>query len=179
MKWWWRISLLVLLFPASLLAQKSEGRGNDCFVRVLCDKKKLVEGDSCLLTVVAYAPRPFLVKKKPAPVQINNGHLRKLPIGRQQLQRVVENQYIYYALVYEQYVLRSQQIGTITLPEREFGLELHIQEASRDPFDAFFGRSGRVRKVDVKAFSEPFRLDVVEKPKRTMMEMKRSGIQVL
>ena len=179
MKWWWRISLLVLLFPASLLAQQQGGRENDCFVRVLCDKKQLVEGDSCLLTVVAYAPQPFLVKGSPSRIQVKNGRLRKLPIGRQQLQQVVENRYLYYALVCEQYVLHPQKTGRVIVPERNFNLEVHLQERSRDPFDVFFGRPGKVRKVAVKVLSDKFQLEVVEKPKRTMLEMKRSGIQVL
>ena len=138
----------------------------------------MVVGDSCLLTVVAYAPQPFLVKEKPAKIRVRNGNLRPVSIGRQRLQQVVEGRYVYYALVLEQHVLRTEEVGAITISERTFQLEMQVQERPSDPFDAFFGCQ-RVRKIPARAVSETFSMEVKEKPRRTMMEMKRSGIQVL
>ena len=112
-------------------------------------------------------------------LKIKNGRLRPLSIGRQPLQRVREHDRLYFACVVQQYVLRADKEGMVEIPEQNFKIELHIQEGDIDPLDAFFGRPVPIRKVVQKGENEVFKLKVIEKPLRTMEEMRKNGVEVI
>ena len=175
------LSLFLLLLPFRLLAERPAARDEQglFFVEVMSDKEKVVKGDSCLISFVLYASHPFEVTGVPAKMKVRNASARLLRIGRQPLQRVVKNDQVYFASVGQQYVVRTDDTGKLTVPESAFAVELSIQEHLVDPFDAFFGQMPPVKKVKLKAKSKKFEVEVVDKPKRTMIQMKQGGLEVI
>ena len=177
-KW---LCLCFVLLSSSLnmwaIGERNE-RANATFARVYCDYDRLVVGDSCVISYVIYATSPFVMVENLSKARVKNGKVRPLPLRRQHLQRVREQGKVYYALLVEEYVVMTKNVGKLVIAPRDYEVELSIEEYA-DPFDSFFAPPSKVRKVKLNGESERFVLNVIERPMRTTRQMLRSGLEVI
>lgn len=179
-------SALRLLLPAALLTLGSvlqlSAKGRDdveFFVRAIPDRHTVVAGDSCLVSYVLYSSAPIAEAASDDEVKVRHASLRRIALRRESTAgRVVENGRRYYTLVWAQYVVAPQRMGTVTLPACRFRAVLNVPEAPRDPFEAFFGTT-RSRAVKAEAASAKLDIKVVEKPRRTTQELLRGSGTVM
>lgn len=176
----WLGLCLVFLFtslPMWAACEREESK-ELTFARVYCDYDRLIAGDSCVISYVVYATSPFKMVEKLSKVKVKNGEVRPWTLRRQHLQRVREQGAVYYALLVEEYVVKTKDVGKFVIAPRDYVVELSIEEYE-DPFDAFFAPPSKVRKVKLKGESDRFVLNVVNKPMRTTKQMLRSGLDVI
>lgn len=146
------------------------------FVRAIPDRREIIIGDSLLVSYVLYSSAPFSRVESNDPVKVKDARVRPLRIDRDATAgRTMENGRTYYTLVWAQYVVTPEQEGEITLPACDFSATLLLYPAPRDPFEAFFGTTGKPREVKAKAKNDKLRLIVKPKPKRTNEELRRQG----
>ena len=169
----------VLLMSLNLCAMNTRAEAEETtFARVYCDYDKIVVGDSCLVSYVIYSSSPFRVIENMSKLKVKNGKVHASPLPRQRLQRVREQNRVYYALLVEDYVVKTKDVGALILQPRTYEVELTIEEYA-DPFDSFFGPPARVRKVNLKGKCNRLELNVIEKPKRTTKQMLNSGLEII
>ena len=171
--------LLCSVLPTfSFGVEKEAVEEEETFARVFCNYNKLIAGDSCLVSYVVYATSPFRMIEKMSKIKVKNGRITPYPLRRQHLQRVREHGHIYYALLVENFVVKTKDVGTLVLMPRDYKVELSIEEYV-DPLDAFFRAPAKVRKMKLKGRTDRFQLNVIAKPMRTTKQMLRSGLEVI
>ncbi len=170
------ISLLLLLPFLSVLA-KDEPEV-DFFVRVVAQPSEVVKGDSTLVSYVLYANAPFSKAEiQSKEIKVKNARVRKLSRRRGgATSQVREKGRVYYTVVGAQYVVAPEDVGTLTVPSCKFKAAFRFRESTGDPFEEFFGYGGRVFEVEREAKSEPLKIKVKEKPRRTTLEMMNDGV---
>lgn len=174
--------LLVALWPAlaSLLPLQAKAPDDaEFFVRAIADRDSIVAGDSCRVSFVLYSSAPVSDVAAADEPKVRHARLRSVALRRGTTAgHVVENGRRYYTLLWSQYVVVPQRMGTITLPSCRFKVVLNVPEAPRDPFEAFFGTM-RSRAVKAEAASAKLDIRVVEKPRRTTQELLRGSGTVI
>lgn len=157
--------------------------GVEVFARYECQRDEIIQGDSIVVNVVLYSTFPFhsaeCTTKKP---KIKGGHSRLLPRrGERQQQQVRMGRGVYYAILWDSYVVGSAKVESIKFPELQFNIQLQEYETYQDPFDpfGFFSRPQRKGRIlEGKCKCPAFLLPVIERPKRSTQEAISSGSQV-
>lgn len=169
------LAILALLSCFPLSAQKTE-----CYAEWLTSHEQLYAGDSCLASVVLYSNLPFLeVKGKIPPLRTKGGSARLVAENCNQQERVRTERGLFYRLVLQQYVVRSEEQGKLQLPKQQYEVALGLYRTSNNPFDLFFGSEPQLVKTLITNISLPtHQLPVVERPKRKTQDMISSGQRV-
>lgn len=177
--------ILSLLFLVSLLPFSGMAKdGAVFFARCECNRNQIIAGDSIFVDVVLYSNLPFrdaeCLTKQP---KIKGGTARALPMNRQrQQQKVRLESGIFYAIVWQRYVVGSDTPCNIQFPQMQFSAELlEYEEPQYDPFDpfGFFQRPQRkARTIKSQCKSDAYSLPVVARPKRSTQEVLSSGATV-
>lgn len=181
------ITLLTCLVTLNVSA-KSEALSAkdeiDFFARYECQKENIIKGDSTIVNVVLYCNQAFeqaqCTTKHP---KAKGGSFKLLPQRGLQQQRVRLEKGVYYAIVVQRYMVASDEIGSIRLPELDFEgtFVIYDSEERYDPFDpfGFFGRPQRKsHTAKGRCKTESFSLPVIAKPKRSTQEVISSGGRV-
>lgn len=155
------------------------------FARYECQRENVIVGDSVRVNVVLYSNVPFrkaecLTKN----IKSKGGQSRLLPRhNERQQQRTRLSQGIYYAIIWDSYMVSSAKVEQVKFPELNFEYEVEVAygEEYYDPFDPFgFFHAPRRQtrpengKVKCPSFTIPF----VEKPKRSTQEAISSGSRI-
>lgn len=175
--------ILILFFSILFILPVTANDGVEVFARYECQREELVQGDSIVVNVVLYSTLPFhsaeCTTKKP---KTKGGHTRLLPRrGERQQQQVRMGRGIYYAILWDSYVVGSAKIESIKFPELQFNIQLQEYETYQDPFDpfGFFSRPQRKGRIlEGKCKCPVFLLPIIERPKRSTQEAISSGSQV-
>ncbi len=173
-----RLSLSLLLLLSFFSAMAKDEPEVDFFVRVVAQPSEVIKGDSTLVSYVLYATAPFSkAELQNKEIKVKNARVRRLSRHRGGgMSQVREKGRVYYTVVGAQYVVSSEDVGTLTMPSCKFKAAFRFRESSRDPFEEFFGYGGRVFEVESEAKSEPLKIKVKEKPRRTTLEMMNDGL---
>lgn len=183
-----RNSLIYIIFLLLCPALSIHAKGKDevrFFARYECNRENVLVGDSVVVNLVLYANQPFQKAdcKTKAP-KIKGGHSRVLPIrGERQQQRVRLEDGIYYGLIWERYVVGSDEVESIRFPEQQFEATFIIYEDEYnyeplDPFGFFSRPTRKSHTAEGSCKSSTFSLPVVARPKRSTQEVISSGGQV-
>lgn len=179
--------ILTLLFAVFFAVPSwATGKGEaDVFARYECQRENIVVGDSVLVNVVIYSSAPFrkaeCTTKNP---KIKGGTWRLLPRrGDRQQQRVRLSQGVYYAIVWDSYMVSSAKIEEVKFPDLQFNYEVEVAygEEYYDPFDPFgFFHAPRrqTRPESGKVKCPAFSLPIIEKPKRSTQDAISSGSRI-
>lgn len=156
----------------------------DVFARYECQRDDVIAGDSIVINIVLYSSHPFQKAECTTKNIKIKGCTPRLVArrGNRQQQRVRLSQGIYYAIVWDSYVVGHAQPTEIKFPEVQFDCQVEIVESEGyDPFDpfGFFGRPQRKsREVQQKCKAPAFVLPVIERPKRSTQEAISSGSRI-
>lgn len=177
--------IIFILFALLFSLPSSAKDDIDLFARYECSRENIIAGDSIRVNVVIYCNHPFqkavCTTKN---IKVKGGHSRLMQRrGDREQQRVRLNQGVYYAILWDSYVVGSSQVENIKFPELQFDCDIEVieQEESYDPFDpfSFFHRPQRKSHIASGHCKCPsYTLPVVERPKRSTQEAISSGIQV-
>lgn len=183
--------MLCLLALASTLSTSAKGKPKEpevrFFARFECQRDYLTVEDSVVVNIVLYSNVPFQsATTKTKDLKIRGGHSRKLPKrGDMQQQRVRMEDGIYYGIIYDRYIVGSDAVGEIRLPEIKFEAEVMIYDGEDypeqfpfDPFGFFSRPQPRFHIVRAKCTSPAFVLPVKARPKRSTQEILSSGGRV-
>ena len=140
-------------------------------------------GDSVIVTLTLYANVDFakIDNKSDKLPAVKHAKVRRYRADRRLNQEVaVYNGRRYYAVRAEQYAVTPDQLGELTFPAQKYDVVLSVKERSRDPFDSFFpfGRT-QTRQVQKTCSSEPLKIKVTTRPRRTIEEMRRGGATIM
>ena len=140
-------------------------------------------GDSVIVTLTLYANVDFakIDNKSDKLPAVKHAKVRRYRADRRLNQEVaVYNGRRYYAVRAEQYAVTPDQLGELTFPAQKYDVVLSVKERSRDPFESFFpfGRT-RTRQVQKTCSSEPLKIKVTKRPRRTIEEMRRGGATIM
>lgn len=120
-------------------------RGNDLFIRVSANKKRVHEQEPVLLTYTVYT-RVDLTQLEGKMPDLNGFHTQEVKLPQQKVFRTeVVNGVAYKTVTWSQYVMYPQMTGKLTIPPLKFNGIVVEENRSVDPFEAFFnGGSGYV-----------------------------------
>ena len=140
-------------------------------------------GDSVIVTLTLYANVDFgsIDNTNDKVPSVKHATVRRYRADRRLNQEVAVYQgRRYYAVRAEQYAVTPDQLGELTFPAQKYDVVLSVKQRSRDPFDSFFpfGRT-ETRRVEKTCTSEPLRIKVIKRPRRTIEEMRRSGAVIM
>lgn len=174
------ITLFSLLSLSTFATDKVE-----FFARYECAKENIIAGDSIKVNLVLYCDQPFeSANCTTKTIKVKGGHSRTIDINNRQQQRVKLSKGIYYAILWQGFVVGSDEVGNIKFPEVQFDASFVIYENdnSYDPFFDPFGFFGNSRRkshtVKAKGKADSYTLPVIEKPKRSTQEVISSGGRV-
>lgn len=176
--------LLTLFALLAFLPVAAEGTP-DVFARYECARENIHVGDSVVVNLVLYSSLPFKEAKCTSKSKkIKGGESRLVERqGKRQQQRVRTAFGIYYAILWDSYVVGSERVEDIKFPELQFSCEVEVyeQEQSYSPFDPFglFGRPQVKSHVEsCRCIAPSYVLPIVERPKRSTHEALSSGGRV-
>ena len=176
-----RLHLLLLLLSLAGLSLSARPPQDEItfFAQIEHDNRPLYAGDSCVVSIVLYSPAPFRdVRCTSASLKVRGGHARLLPQGQRTQQRVVKDNRFYMAMVWQQWVVGSEDVGKLQFSPLQFEGEFSKVEMPDDPFDRFFYGPQETGRVKRKCKMNAYTLPVLEKPKRSTREILQSGGQV-
>ena len=127
--------------------------GNDLFIRVSANKKRVHEQEPVLLTYKVYTLVELTQLKGDMP-DLTGFHTQEVKLPQQKsfhIERI--NGRAYRCVTWSQYVMYPQMTGKLTIPSITFKGIVVQQNRNVDPFEAFFnGGSGYVEvSKDIKA----------------------------
>lgn len=177
---------LLLLFFLLLPILPAAAKGNtEVFARYECARESVIAGDSTLVNIVLYSNHPIKnVKCLTKNIKVKGGESRLQPrYGDRQQQRVRLGQGVYYAILWDSFMVGSSRVENIKFPEVEFDctVEVYEEEEYIDPFDpfGFFGRPQRKSHTEEGRCKAPaFTLPIIERPKRSTQEAISSGSRI-
>lgn len=178
------ILAILFLLPAVALASGGDDTDVRLFARYEPARETLTEGDSLQVNVVLYSNCPFQrAECTTKNIKIKGGHSRLLPRrGDRQQQRVRLAEGIFYAILWDTYVVGNDRTGSIKFPALQFDCEVEVtDEVYNEPFDpfGFFSRPRhKTHKVKTQCKCPAFELPVTERPKRSTLEVISSGGKV-
>ena len=158
-------------------------------------------GDSIIVTVVLYSNINFekIENKSTKIPAVKKATVRRYRAGRRLSQDIAPYKgKRYYAVAAEQYAVTPTEtsfsatshkgdtdgvLGEITFPSQQYNVVLSVTERSRDPFNPFgeffpFGRT-QTRQVQKACTSEPLKIKVAKRPRKTIEELRQSGTTVM
>lgn len=127
--------------------------GNDLFIRVTANKKRVYEQEPVLLTYKAYTQVELTQLEGKMP-DLNGFHTQEVPLPQQKSFHVeTVNGRTYNCVTWSQYVMFPQMSGKLEIPSITFKGIVVQQNPNVDPFEAFFnGGSGYIEvKKELKA----------------------------
>lgn len=177
---------LIILLLCSTLSANAKGKDEvRFFARYECSQENAIVGDSVIVNLVLYANQPFQKADcKTKSVKIKGGHSRPVSIyGERQQQRVRLDDGIYYGLIWQSYVVGSDEVEQIYFPEQQFEATFIIYENEYDyepidPFGFFSRPTRKTHSAEGSCKSSSFTLHVKARPKRSTKEVISSGGQV-
>lgn len=170
--------LVILAGLFLIVVSMSAASESRFFVRILPDRENLYAGDSMLVSVVLYASAPIAEAECVNDFKVGGDKcgVRALPIRREATAgRVREDGNLYYTLVWAQYVVSPQKVGSYKVPPLKFKATLRQIVRMPDWFDQMMGAQPEYRDLKADAKSSVFTFEVKEKPLRSTREMMRSG----
>lgn len=180
------VLLLTVAQAASLTDKKSNSSDGITLFAVASLPQGMDEvylGDSVIVTVTLYSNVNFekINNKSTKLPSVKHTTVHRYRPGRRLSQDVaVYKGKRYYAVDAEQYALTPSKLGELTFPAQQYDVVLAVQVRSNDPFGSFFpfGRT-QTRQVRKTCSSEPFRINVVKRPRKTILELQQSGATVM
>ena len=127
--------------------------GNDLFIRVTANKKRVYEQEPVLLTYKVYTQVELTQLEGKMP-DLNGFHTQEVPLPQQKSFHVeTVNGRTYNCVTWSQYVMFPQMSGKLEIPSITFKGIVVQQNPNVDPFEAFFnGGSGYIEvKKELKA----------------------------
>ena len=139
--------------------------GNDLFIRVSANKRRVYEQEPVLLTYKVYTQVELTQLEGKMP-DLTGFHTQEIPLPQQKsfhLERV--NSKPYKVVTWSQYVMFPQVTGELSIPSITFKGTVVRQNRSVDPFEAFFnGGSGYVEvKKNIEAPGLTIQVDALPK----------------
>lgn len=139
--------------------------GNDLFIRVSANKRRVYEQEPVLLTYKVYTQVELTQLEGKMP-DLTGFHTQEIPLPQQKsfhLERV--NGKPYKVVTWSQYVMFPQVTGELRIPSITFKGTVVRQNRSVDPFEAFFnGGSGYVEvKKNIEAPGLTIQVDALPK----------------
>ncbi|MBO4729922.1 MAG: BatD family protein [Bacteroidaceae bacterium] len=143
--------------------------------------------DSVIVTVTLYANVNFdkIDNKSDKIPTIKKSTVHRYNAGRRLTQDIAAYKgKRYYAVRAEQYAVTPSALGEITFPALQYNVVLSVQEKQQaNPFDPFsdfwgFGRT-QTKKVQKNCTSEPLKIKVSKRPRKTIEELRKSGATVM
>lgn len=143
--------------------------------------------DSVIVTVTLYANVNFakIDNKSNKLPSVKKSVVHRYRAGRQLTQDIAAYKgKRYYAVRAEQYAVTPSALGEITFPAQQYKVVLSVQERTQsNPFDPFsdfwgFGRT-QTRQVQKECTSEPLKIKVSKRPRKTIEELRKSGATVM
>ncbi len=139
--------------------------GNDLFIKVSANKRRVHEQEPILLTYKVYTTVDLTQLEGKMP-DLTGFHTQEIPLPQQKsfhVERV--NGKAYRAVTWSQYVMYPQMTGTLKIPSITFKGIVVQQNRSVDPFEAFFnGGSGYVEvKRNIEAPGLTIQVDPLPK----------------
>lgn len=139
--------------------------GNDLFIRVSANKRRVYEQEPVLLTYKVYTQVELTQLEGKMP-DLTGFHTQEIPLPQQKsfhLERV--NGKPYKVVTWSQYVMFPQVTGELSIPSITFKGTVVRQNRSVDPFEAFFnGGSGYVEvKKNIEAPRLTIQVDALPK----------------
>ena len=139
--------------------------GNDLFIRVSANKRRVYEQEPVLLTYKVYTQVELTQLEGKMP-DLTGFHTQEIPLPQQKsfhLERV--NGRPYKVVTWSQYVMFPQVTGELSIPSITFKGTVVRQNRSVDPFEAFFnGGSGYVEvKKNIEAPGLTIQVDALPK----------------
>ena len=147
----------------------------------MADRNGVLAGDSMLVSVVLYSQYPIAEAECTTTFKVSGkGNAkctaRRLGINRNATaSRTREGRNVYYTLVWDQYVVAPDAVGTYTIPSLKFSAKLQQVVRMPDLFDQMMGASPEYRTHKVSGSSESFTFEAKEKPRRSTRDILSSG----
>lgn len=172
--------MFVLFSPACFAAADDDDVV--IFARYEPAQDSVIEGDSIQVNVVLYSNYAFLSAEcTTKSIKIKGGESRLLTRrGNRQQQRVRFAEGIYYAILWDTYIVGSQKPGEIKFPQLQFDCEVEVLEPEvyvdpYDPFGFFSPPRHKSHKAKARCKCPAFELPVTTRPKRSTREVISSG----
>lgn len=157
----------------------------DAFARWECSRENIIVGDSVQVNIVLYSSCPFKrAECSSKSLKIKGGHSRLVKRrGDRQQQRVRTTNGVYYAIVWDSYVVGSDKVEEVKFPDVPFNIEVEVPYGEEyydpfDPFGFFHGPRRRTQAQSLKVKSPSFALPVIAKPKRSTQDAISSGSRI-
>lgn len=178
--------LIVMLISLLSLSTSAKAKGEiTFFAQYECSKPSVTVGDSVVVSLVLYSSHPFQdVHCVTKSCFIKGGHYRRISTrGQRQQQQVRHENAIYYAVVWERFVVGSETLGNISFAPQKFEGKFIVYDSEYeyeplDPFGFFSRPTRKSHLVDASCKTTKFKLPVVARPKRSTQEVISSGGQV-
>lgn len=152
------------------------------FAQYECSKPSVTVGDSVVVNLVLYSSHAFQdVSCKSKKYKINGGHSRRITArGQRQQQQVRRDDGIYYAIIWDRFVVGSDAEANICFPALKFEGKFIVYDSDYeyepvDPFGFFSRPTRKSHNEDAYCKSTKFKLPVVKRPKRSTREVLSSG----
>ena len=170
-------SLLLLCCLTTARAQRQP----TFFARVVAEKPNVIVGDSTLVSILLYSDAEFQsVSCKTKTLRLRGADVHRRSVDRMRgTGRTVYGGRVWNTMLWAQYMVSTDKLGDIKIPEMKFTATLRLYDRPVDPFDDFFGRRRTYRDVEVKAVSEEAKITFVEKPRKTTRELLQGHGHVL
>lgn len=140
-------------------------------------RKILYVGDSCLVSYQLFSDIPFNKVTYPSEkdLKIKHGTMRWVRQGNDGTTfRVRRGNKTYYSAVVAQYMVAVNCEGKCKLPDLTFKVSFIYSMPAEDLFSQFWGRQ-KVQTFLKEVKANGFFLNVVQKPRRSTVEMMKSG----
>lgn len=180
-----RFLLILLLSIFTFSTQAKSKEKITFFAQYECSKASVTVGDSVIVSVVLYSSHPFQdVHCTSKSSKIKGGHARLiLTRGQRQQQQVRHEDGIYYAVIWERFVVGSEAVGNINFAPLKFEGKFIVYDSDYeyeplDPFGFFSRPTRKSHQANASCKSGKFKLPVVARPKRSTQEVLSSGGQV-
>lgn len=172
--------LSFLLLALTAMAGRDEGV---LFAKIHPERTTLYAGDSMLVTIVLYASAPIAQAECTTTFSIKgsrNVRFRSLPFNRAATaSQAREGAFVYYTLVWAQYVVAPTSAGNYTIPAQKFKATLQRIDQMPSWFDRMMGARPKITEIEASGKSESLTIKVTERPLRSTKELMRSGKTIL
>jgi len=173
--------ILLLLLPISLQAKSDE----KCYTEIVAENDgKIYPDDSIIVSIRLYATHPICdVHINDSKLKINGCHVRRLYTGNENQQVIIQkDDQNLYTVVCAQYSVASNKKGVYYFPQLFLTANLYIQQQNKqqdsDPFNGFFDdffNTPAYKKEKKELRTSTYKMQVVNKPQKTMEELRKSG----
>ena len=173
--------ILFLLLSISLQAKSDEKFYTEIIGQ---NDGKIYPNDSIIVSLHLYATRPIGdIQLNDSKLKISGCSVRRLYTGNEGKQFIIQKDgENLYTVVCAQYSIAPKKKGTYYFPQLSLTANLYIQQQNKqNDYDPFFGSfddffNTPTYKKEKKNLRTPtYKMEVVEKPKKTIEELRKSG----